>query len=128
MLSEQSPFETVPVYLGVGDRVLYHMDAAGRMEAGWLICALSNQRRGTDLAVSPIEEVAHGFSASSIEIGIGLRFLATALLGRGLRIVLSAAIRTTIGKTRLVGFQLELFRANAANFDRKGHAILVNDN
>ena len=77
---------------------------------------------GIWLAVPPIEKVAHGVPPSGVEFGIGLGSLAAVLASCRLRFVPGAAFRAAVGETGLVGLQLELLRANAADFDWKGHA------
>jgi len=71
------------------------------------------------LAVAPIQEVAHCVPASGVEFGIRLRLLTSAVISRGLRFVFGAAVGATIGEPRLIGLELELFRANAADSDRE---------
>src|SRR5579863_7094264 len=73
-------------------------------------------------AIFAIQQVAHGFPAGLVRFFLGLPLdgIHTALRRRLPRLRL-AALRTTIGKARLVGLQLKLLRTNTANLDGKRH-------
>ena len=68
-------------------------------------------------AVFAVEQVAHGFAAGSVGAFVGLP--AFGGFRSGIGGVFFTAFGTTVGKTRLAGFQFELFAANDTSFDRK---------
>ena len=72
------------------------------------------------LAVFAVKEIANGLPASLVRFTITLVFVGSVLSGR-IGWLGRAALWAAIGETRLVGFQLELFRADGADFDGKRH-------
>jgi len=61
------------------------------------------------LTVLAVEQVAHGSSAGVVRLCQTLAFVGVHPLLRGFGLLGRAAIRAAIGKSGLVGLQLELF-------------------
>src|SRR5579863_8242467 len=80
------------------------------------------------LAIFAVKKVAHGFPSSLVPFAIRCALDGALLALRGwFRRIFGTALRASIGETRLVGFQLKFFRADAADFDRKSHRNSIVD-
>jgi hypothetical protein len=81
---------------------------------------------GEPSAILAIEQIAHRSSPSFVRFFLILAFVgAHALLRFGVTVFGFAAGRAAVGKARLTRLQLELLRADGADFDRKCHATIM---
>jgi hypothetical protein len=77
------------------------------------------------LTVFAIQQLAHGLAAGFIGVpGVLALDGVHAALGRRLGWLCFTTLRTAVGKAGLVRLELKLLRANNANFNGKGHAVL----
>lgn len=78
------------------------------------------------LAVFAVEQITHRLPARFVGLGDGLALVGVHPLAAiaVCRFFRSAALRTAIGETGLVGLQFKFFIADDTNFDRKCHTFL----
>ena len=76
----------------------------------------------TNLAVFPVEEIAHGFAARGVRPSIGFQRVRGCL--RVCRI-LFAAVGTAVSEARLAGLEFEFLAADYAGFGGIGHISMI---
>ena len=85
---------------------------------------IGRQPRRTPSATFTVKEIADRLSAGLIRFDHSLAFVSVhAALGYCVSFFGGAALWTSVGETRFIRFQLELFRADSADFDRKHHSV-----
>jgi hypothetical protein len=78
------------------------------------------------LAIFAIEEFAHGLSPGFIRFPRGLALIGVhATMRFGGTLFGSTTLRTAIGETGLIRFQLKLFPADGTDFDRESHSSSI---
>ena len=90
-----------------------------------LIGLISESRPGTtktNLAVFPVEEIAHGFVARSVRASIGFQRVRGCL---GVCRLFFAAVGTAVREARLAGLEFEFLAADYAGFGGIGHISMI---
>src|SRR3977135_89902 len=81
---------------------------------------------GDPLPILAIKQIAHRLSASFVRFDPRLAFVSVhCLLCLRVSVFRFATRWTAVGKARFTRLQLELFRADSANFDRKCHPVIM---
>ena len=75
--------------------------------------------------VFAVEEIADGGAASCVSFGAGLQLVVHVTFGDRFVGFGFAAGGAAIGKARFVGLELEFFRTDDADLDRKSHCSLM---
>lgn len=79
---------------------------------------------GAELAILAVKEFAHRFPSSLVRFTLRLALVRVhAALRNGINFFGGAALRATVSEAGLVRFQLKLFVADDADFDRKRHTV-----
>ena len=81
---------------------------------------------GKPLTILAVKQVAHRLSSSFVRFYLRLAFFRVhCLLRFGINVLGFTARWAAVGKARFIRLQLELFRADGANFDRKCHPAFM---
>ena len=82
-----------------------------------------NVRATQTSAIFAVEKVAHCFASGGVRALVSLQGIGGAgTLVRRVLCLGGGALRTVVGKTRLIGLEFELLRTDCADFDGKGHS------
>jgi hypothetical protein len=85
---------------------------------------IGRQPLGTPSAIFTVKEIADRLPPGFVRFGRSLAFVGVdAALGDCVSLFGGAALWLSVGETRFIRFQLELFRADSADFDRKHHSV-----
>ena len=104
------------------DRILSRLTRSGDLLRAKSLGAMARE----PLAILAIKQVAHRLSASFVRFCLSLAFVCVhGLLRFGVSVFRFTARRTAVSKAGLTRLQLELFRADSANFDRKCHFLIM---